>query len=288
MPSLVKSDCEGVFAGWTEAQYFEFKRKFGGVSQSTLKEFVRSPRKFKRGIPPKSSAALSFGNLVDCLVLAPDEFEDRYVLSPFDAYRSKDAKAWKKEQLELGLTPYHETDIADAIAARDSVLNDKNVYPLLKAHSGAAQVCVAKRLPSGILTTALVDFAPSAGPYADALFDLKTTASIDDAEDYPRSVSRFMYHWQAALSLDLWNACTGEKRKRFFHIAVESSAPFECGPFEISRAAIETGRVEYRSALRWYEQCVAEDHWPSQFDNGIPVIDLPAWHKSPFIFSRAA
>lgn len=65
-------------------------RKLDFLNQSGLKDFVEDRKKFykkyilKEKIEEEENQAMKMGNLVDCLLLQPDEFDNRYTMSICD------------------------------------------------------------------------------------------------------------------------------------------------------------------------------------------------------------
>ena len=51
---------------------------------------------------PPDSHALSFGSAAHALILGDEAFELRHVVSPFDSFRTKEAREWRDEQKAAG------------------------------------------------------------------------------------------------------------------------------------------------------------------------------------------
>ena len=52
------------------------------MSRSELLAFADCPHKWLMGIPRKTTSAMLFGDLVDCLIVAPESFSQRFVMQP--------------------------------------------------------------------------------------------------------------------------------------------------------------------------------------------------------------
>jgi exodeoxyribonuclease VIII len=107
----------------------------------------------------------------------------------------------------------------------------------------------------------------------NVLVDLKTTNDASPTE-FAKSVWNFRYHVQAAMYMDLTNA------KRFFFIAVEKEAPFNCEIYELDEESIAIGRAEYLADIETYKKCLKTNNWHGYTEEAaIHVIGLPAWAK---------
>lgn len=86
----------------------EVYHSLGGISGSGLAYLAESNRHYdnRQLFNDEDSAALQFGSLFHCLVLEPDQFKSRYVVSPKFDLRSNAGKAEKKAFIDnsSGLT----------------------------------------------------------------------------------------------------------------------------------------------------------------------------------------
>ena len=114
-------------------------RSRDGVSQSALKEFSRSPAHFYHRIthPKEATPAMRFGSLVDHLLFGS---QFRWVESPYDDFRSKEAKAWRETMEAANTAVFKPDDVAGARALIASVQRRATTKTLLG--SGRAQVAV--------------------------------------------------------------------------------------------------------------------------------------------------
>ena len=282
----------------TEAQYWELRQEHTTVSYGKLKRFSANPRKFRIGPQQKTTASMSAGNLLDCLMFTPGEFDSRFGILEYDDLRTKAAKEQRDSILTDGKIPVKKQEVTTAYSQLNAVLTtdvrpepwraiwtDRDGVTL----NGEAQGGISRAVRSLRLNVVgKPDFAPAKdGPYGDCLVDLKLTAACG-LDAWSRQVVNFAYHWQAAMYLDLYNAETGEERTRFLHLVVESEAPYDCGLVELSPDAIATGQVEYLQAMEDYAYCIRESSWPSAYSGPLdygrdnpapPMVSLPKWHQ---------
>lgn len=284
----------------TNADYMrrDFARgEYGYVmSRSELKNFAACPARWLHGYQEEGSAEQSWGDLVDCVALTPNDFPKRFALTPATYPAPESAKKgapmvekpwnWnatfcKEYKARLnGKTPvkdegpegYREAKIAAA-----ALLADDSIRTLFEASS--RQILVTADYEDAdtglfIPLKGLVDLAPNANdenPFIDCLADLKT-CNTAHPEAWARQVHKFGYDMQAALYLDLWNAATGEKRNEFRHVLQENYPPYQIGRRLLSDEFLSLGRHRYQSALRLYCQCLATSHWPD-YEHGRNGID---------------
>lgn len=74
---------------------------------------------------------------------------------------------------------------------------------------------------------------------------------------------------------DFWR---GEP-KHFVFIAVEKKPPHAVGVYVLDEESVELGREQYRSDLRRYAECMANDNWPG-YGEKIQTISVPEWHAA--------
>lgn len=74
---------------------------------------------------------------------------------------------------------------------------------------------------------------------------------------------------------DFWR---GEP-KHFIFIAVEKKPPYAVGVYKLDEESVELGRAVYRSDLRRYAECKANDNWPG-YGEKIQTISVPGWHAN--------
>src|SRR6056300_1141800 len=60
--------------------------------QSSLYKWRYYPRQFS------PTPAMAWGSLVDTIITAPEDLHTEFSISPFDSFRTKEAREWKAEQ----------------------------------------------------------------------------------------------------------------------------------------------------------------------------------------------
>jgi len=263
------------------------------VSKSMLTDFMPNPAAWLLKPKKDYTKAMRFGNLVDCMALTPDEFENEYTILPrFYPCKptAKDPRTEKPWNANAGYCKELEEDIessgkqavkeSDFLEAKQAVANLKQFRPYAELIDGAhtQSAMFGDLIDEGIATPAksLLDILPMHPNWMHVIADMKTTAEMSD-QHFARTVNKFGYHRQAAIYLDLHNAITGENRDTFYIVWVHSKAPFEVAMRPISASAIAEGRRWYKSALRLWNQCITTGVFPSPWDDITTPIDLPAF-----------
>lgn len=250
----------------------------GAVSKSLLWNFHKSPYKwFNDPNPFKSTASMDLGRLIHCLVLTPDDLNTDFSVSPFDSFRTNDARKWKEDAELAGKTVITIQTLEEATAASKAFLSTPEINHLNKYETEvAAFASIGATRVKG-----MIDIVPKTGT---DLWDLKTTATIQSADELVRMIINRGYHWQAALYLDLWNAATSESRDGFVFAFMETAAPYETAFVRLSSELIDLGRSGtqcgrhqgYMQAIFKWQECVSRNHWPKMVE-GIHTAELPKW-----------
>jgi hypothetical protein len=258
----------GIYRGLPDAEY----RAIPAVSQSTLKAFMKCPRKWKLSPKREATPNMIWGSYLDAMWLSGD-------LSPFAVMpdgldgRTNAGKAWKAENTSKTIVTQDQHERAT------NAIERLNSIPEIKEAREACDVQVAVVAEiDGIAVKGLIDLCPRDG-IRSGLADLKTAPSADPAE-WGRYVFTNGLAIQAALYLDLWNRATGEDIGDFFHVIVEQEAPHEPAMIALSRDFIDLGRSQYRAALQRYRECEESGEWPG-YPTG-EVVDIEPWMLKGF------
>lgn len=257
----------------SEAAYHAFP----AVSKSTLWKFAKNPSKWRKtkDKPVKPTAAMTWGSLVDCLILQPHELSECFAVSSFHDFRTNAAKEWRDAQT---VPVVQLEDVAEAKLAAEAVRSHHFAGEFLEG--AACQISAVaegdeEKTGERFLGKCRVDIAPAAnGPRGEWLCDLKTTQSLDKI---PSTIAEFGYHVQAAWYLDMWHGASGEERTRWAFIFQESESPYEVAVVELDPDDIAKGREWYLRALEKWCHSHKTGHFPSPWDDEIRVVSLPKW-----------
>lgn len=246
------------------------------MSRGELVEFAHCPHRWLMGYgDEEDTTATEWGSLADCLVLSPDEFSSRFVVTPetYPDTKTGEPKPWNwkanfcKEWRERfkGLTTIKAETLTQAQNAMKFLFANEQIREFIECSRKQVFVMAEYVDPQTKITVpikCLIDLVPELdSPFAKDLGDLKTCRNAAPFA-WNRAIFEFGYHVQAALYLDAYTAATGEDRVSFRHILQESFPPWEPAKRILSAEFIELGRVTYRNALRRYCLCLTDGIWP--------------------------
>jgi hypothetical protein len=249
------------------------------VSSSMLRVFSQCPRRWKEGYESPDSDSKKFGSLLDCRLLTPESFKERFAIQPATYTNDKEetkpwnnnanvCKAWREEQVGKDIVSAY--DVGKIDKARKRILSDDIIAAWCE--SSDCQVWVTadwKDEDSGLIISVkvLLDFVPKPdSEFYHCLGDLKCIRSAA-LTPFQRQVFQLGWHLQAALYQDVYVAATGEDRNTYCFVGVENYEPFE--PFKriLSQDFVQIGRQSYQHALKRYAKCLETGIWQGYDDH---------------------
>lgn len=236
------------------------------LNDSSLYRWRFHPREYK------PTAAMQWGSLIDCLTTTPELANTTLALSPYDSFRTGDAKAWRDEQLEAGRIIIRGDELDDARIAARMLLETHPISSQIFAAS-KSQVIVGAKV-EGVNFKGLLDLAPEGEDY---LADLKTTNDFTLA-GFGKTVASYGYHVQAGLYLALWNAShPDDQRKRFKIIWQDSSPPYEVCVQELGSLDITCGMDYATYLVRKLITATKTNRWPMLGGDKVTMLTRPTW-----------
>lgn len=245
-----------------------------GISSTGLRKLLppHCPASFRYG-EPTSSPAFDFGKVAHRLVLGDGE---AYTVSPFDSFRTNEAKAWRAEQEQAGVTVISADDLARAQAMAATV----RAHPwagLLFTEGKAEQSLFWVDEETGVQCRARYDYLRDIqGERRLLIPDYKTTRSAEPGK-FAKSAADYGYHQQAAFYMDAAIALGLDDDPAFVFVAQEKAQPYLVTVVELDDEAIRLGRALNRRALRLYAECAAKDEWPG-YVPGVATVQLPSYY----------
>lgn len=245
-----------------------------GISSTGVKRLLPpyTPAHFRYG-RFESSQAMDFGKVAHRLVLGDG---DSFVVSPFDSFRSGEARAWKAEQEAAGNVIISADDLAraQAMAAR---VREHPVAGSLFTDGKAEQSLYWTDTETGVLCRARYDWfrEPREGRRL-IIPDYKTarTAAADPfgkaAADYGYVISAQLYR-EGAIALGL------DPDPLFVLVAQEKTEPHLVGLFTPTDDDLDMASRLIRRALRTYADCLERDEWPG-YPTTVANLQLPVYH----------
>lgn len=243
------------------------------VSKSLIVDFMDDPAAWKASPPKVQTKAMRAGSLLDCLLTTPSEMKSRYVVSPYDSFRTNEAKAWRVEMEESGAEVVTQDQIDLANAQVDKIMSHSAAAKLL--NGSRRQVAFRHKTKYGFSSKGLIDIVPED---SETLVDLKTCepSALDSLRSLQRHIFDWSYHIQAGAYAEGFSIASGSERTKFKFIFVSSKAPFRVAVIELPMAAILFGADQYRAGMAKFAQCLESDRWPSIWDGEV-TLDLPEY-----------
>lgn len=242
------------------------------MSKTRLWELSSSTLWKWRNAPDQSgpTSAMTWGSLVDCMILTPEEVPATVIVNPYADFRTKAAQELRENAKAQGKIVVSVEDMRRAETAVSALINHPIAGPVVK---GSLKQVVLLNQIKGINAKALLDIVPE-GP---CLYDLKTTSDIT-----PRGISstihKYGYHVQAAWYLKLWNLChPDDKRNRFRFIWQCSSEPFEIAVTELPAFDIESGNEWAGFQLGRIIEATKSGIWPGFGNDKVVMIGRPSY-----------
>jgi hypothetical protein len=190
------------------------------------------------------------------IALLPPEFEGP------DGRKSDAFRKWKMKQ------------IPKKIMSLEEVSKDEKLSPYLEMASNIEQHELANHLiyESGAIVHDVIQWRdPQYGVDRmcqldlfrenEWITDLKSSKSTNKAE-WERDAYEYRYHWQAATYIDAVYELYGIDVP-FYWIVIKNSPGYGVEVFRASEEQIETGRAEYRAALKRWVACRDSGNWRS-------------------------
>lgn len=253
-----------------------------GVSQSRLKLLAKSPAhlKYAEAHPEPSTPDQEMGTVLHKAVFEPKQLKDFCYVIPATYKNDKGeekpwhgganvCKAWfeqRKDKIRI-----HQADYDDVIKMRDSVHAHPAAALALKTGK-AEQSLFCEDPDTGLQLKCRSDWM--SGIWC---VDLKKCQDASSS-GFARSVANYGYAIQAAMTLHICNILKLGKEK-FGFIAIEDKPPYAVGVYQLSDAALEIGRSQFRRLMTRYLECVVSEKWPAYSPN-IEFLELPGWARS--------
>ncbi len=257
-------------------------RNHPAINISSLKGFSRSPLHAMIGFEEEKepTEAMAIGSLLDHKVLGTPYL---WTTSPFDDFRTKEARAWRDEQAERGVTVFKQ----DAIETVERMVESVRKHPVasrLFAEPGRAQVGMFGGFETGkdeaieclkvncCERKGLIDWLPAKTP---VIVDLKKTRDASRA-GFRRQIGQLRYDVQAAYYRDLYRDITGESRA-FQWVCVEDQAPYAVAVYQLDTESLDKASATWQSWIRQWMVCEDTEDWPGYNGDETQIIQSPAY-----------
>jgi len=217
--------------------------------------------------PQEEVDYFAFGKAAHHLIAGMGDFSGEFVVRPtlWDSWRTKDAKAWRKEQQrqnKVVLTP----DDVDMLQGFGRSLSK---HPTIRAGilNGLVEHSIFWRDElTGVWLKSRPDFIPID---SNMVVDLKTIATADPLS-CRRSINDLGYHMQMALVHDGMKAVTGRVMEDHVLVFIEKKPPFCINIKPLLPFVIEYGQRQNRRAINKFAVALRTGEWPGYDDDLVP------------------
>ena len=254
---------------------------------------------WKQEHPTESTQAMMFGTLVHALTLGnytededpyaftPVEVDPGIVVSPFDSFRTAEARAWRDEQIAAGHEPISQTTYLTALEkvdatnaalaakraemhARAQVLADAvhahKVAGRILSAPGTAEVVVTGEY-EGARLKGRIDWLPDDGP----IVDLKTARNVG-----LRAMSSALDSFGYATQLAHYALLAG-RLERPYIIAVRNEQRPAVAVYRLGESTWDAALRATERAWAIYAECIRTDDFPDPHANRVLDVDAPYW-----------
>lgn len=242
-------------------------RSHPAINVSSLKAFARSPAHALVGFEEEqeSTDAMNLGSMLDHKILGTPYL---WTTSPFDDYRTKDARAWRDDQEARGVTVFKQEQL-ETVTKMVEAVRKHPVAGRLLAEPGRAQVGMFGEFES-CDRKGLIDWLPSTMP---VIVDLKKTRDAS-RHGFRRQIGQLRYDVQAAYYRDLYRDITGETRA-FQWVCVEDQAPYAVAVYQLGTESLDKASATWQSWIRQWITCEDTDSWPGYNGDSTEIIQSP-------------
>ena len=225
------------------------------------------------------TTALAFGRAAHAWVLGEPNFNQYFVVSPYDNFRTKEAREWREKQSRTVI----KAEQLDAIKAmHESILKTPLIQNAFK-DGKPEQSLIWKDKETGIWLKSRPDWLPNTLQFVP---NFKSCRSAHP-DAFCKAAFGFGYHQGAALCLDGLREVLGWNSASYYFVAQEKEPPYVATLVVMKDTAIEWGRLQNRSALRKLADCLSSGKWPG-YATGAIEIDIPAWTEKGLLDRHSA
>jgi hypothetical protein len=238
------------------------------LSQSGIKILLNeTPFDYRNPPARKATGDMDFGSIVHAIALGKGS---KFAVSPYDDYRTKDARAWRDETIEAGIIPVKADKWQDAVDMGE-VIRSK-VEKLLGGAEYQTEVPFfwqeGETWCGGMMDIWCPDLLVAIDPKVTKIVGKRAPAHIVNigwdiqAAWYRRGLEQILPD--------------DAGRIRFVNLLIKPEAPFTSRAIMLNEAWRSSAEAECIRALRIFQRCSAANEWPGYSDE-IEALDAPGW-----------
>lgn len=259
------------------------------LNPSTLVYGIKSMRSLKRAIDgqrKEPTDAMRLGTGIHCLLLEPDEFEERFCVVP-DFHLDDDNVTAKGEKTESKSSTYYKERVKQFASANagksflsraqydaclyciESLRSRPHVVELLRSCGRNLEVTVTGEI-CGVPFRGRIDaLAPG------YVIDLKTTDNVEP-RSFGRTFANLYYGMKLAIYRELVRQNSCERQVKI--IAVEKAGDFDCCVYDVPGPVLDNELAKVFMLVQRYKRALDSGIWPGVDDGEDSVqIYIPQW-----------
>lgn len=249
------------------------------LGSSAFKALSVSPGHYDyaRRNPSPDTPETRIGTSLHLLAMEPARFSQVAVLSPHDEYRTNEAKAWRKEQEDMGLIPLKSKEWSHIHQLRDALMAHPAAEPLLSPGEGVHVESTVLFDYLGVRGKARPDVL-RIGESATIIVDVKTT-KCESEKEWDREVANAGLYWQPwwyTLGVELG---ADVRVDAFAWVVVSKEPPHAVWVRTASPLWIEAAQERGAPLLDTYKSCLASGLWPLSSPECVESVP-PKWFMS--------
>lgn len=250
------------------------------VSKSSICDFAASPSRFKFAYDSgekKTTDALAWGSLVDCLFLTPELVAKTYSITSLGLNKnSKNYKELKASAEATGRILVDSKVFDEASKAVMILRHFAKENGIVVGETHESQVAMTYDVEVEGVKLELCGMADLFPVEPGNMVDLKTTGfNLADDEEVRRNIWKYRYHVQAAIYSAISNKIKPGFIEGFNLLMQESKPPYQCRMVRFTEDELYAGMSWFESQLVSYANCLQNDGWQAP----LPALEggLPSW-----------
>lgn len=215
----------------------------------------------------KKSDAMNFGSVVHALALGKGA---KFSVSPFDEYRTKEARQWRDDTIAEGLIPIKADDYDEA-ETMAAIIRDK----------------IARILGGAPYQTEVPFYWQEGDTWCQGMLDVWCPDLLVGLDP---KITPYVHRKAAAHMVNMGHDIQGAwyrrgleaimpehaGRIRFANLLIKPEAPYTSRIVMMNEAWRASAESECLRALRIFDRCMATGEWPG-YSNDIEMLDIPSW-----------
>lgn len=236
------------------------------LSYSSMKAFSNSPKHYIEYLnnPFVPTDATILGNLIDCLVLTPEDFEKKYWVfeSSYKDFKTKAAREERDQEIamarELNKTVVTTEQLTIAKTCKTALMDHEQSRILIEHRTKVQNKLSWRDRKRDLPIVGYLDFESNAWD-TEFLVDLKSSRSADP-NDFTRYAAQLKYQIQCGGYLEgYYNQYY--RWPNFIFLAVETSEPFNVSVNFCDDKYVEAAKAEWNGLLQAFRYCMDNDHF---------------------------